>query len=379
MNRKLCFVLVTTWHLTISLPLLAAPPEGVETVLRLPPLKDHPRNSEGDFIRLKDGRLLFVYSHFTGGGGDHDRAFLAGRWSSDGGRTWSDKDDVIVEREGDWNVMSVSLVRLKDGRIGLFYLRKNSLADCRPLLRVSTDEGKTWSQPRECITDQVGYYVMNNDRVEQLASGRIVLPVCLHANEGMKFDAAGTIMCYLSDDGGQSWRRSKTERQALKDGKRLIAQEPLVIELKDNRLLLLARSNEGSQLQSQSDDGGETWSELAPSSIKSPVSPASIERLPSGDLLLVWNDHAKIDPALKGKRTPLSTAISKDEGQSWQHVRTLFDNPHGWYCYTAIEVVGEHVLLGHCAGDRRKNNGLAETHITRVPIAWFYADSPPGR
>jgi Neuraminidase (sialidase) len=267
MIRHSSFALIATWLLTALASAIAQTPEGVETVLRLPPVKDHPRNSEGDFIRLQDGRLLFVYSHFTGGGGDHDRAFLAGRMSSDDGRTWSDKDEIIVEREGDWNVMSVSLVRLKDGSIGLFYLRKNSLADCRPLMRATTDEGKSWSQPRECITDQVGYYVMNNDRVEQLASGRIVLPVCLHANEGMKFDAAGTIMCYLSDDGGQTWRRSKTERQAMKDGKRLIAQEPLVIELKDQRLLLLARSNEGSQLRSHSDDGGETWSELVPSSI----------------------------------------------------------------------------------------------------------------
>jgi hypothetical protein len=92
----------------------------------------------------------------------------------------------------------------------------------------------------------------------------------------------------------------------------------------------------------------------------------------TGDLLLVWNDHSRIDPALRGKRTPLTAAISKDEGQTWQHVRTLFDNPHGWYCYTAIEVVGDHVLLAHCAGDRRHNNGLAETHVTRVPVAWFY-------
>jgi Neuraminidase (sialidase) len=351
----------------------AETPPAIETVLKLPPSEGHPRNSEGDFVALKDGRLLFVYSHFTGGGGDHDRAFLAGRYSSDGGKTWTDKDEVIVEREGDWNVMSVSLLRLKSGAIALFYLRKNSLTDCRPLLRLSTDEAKTWSQPIECITDKIGYYVLNNDRAEQLTSGRLILPVCHHANAGGKFDGSGTILCYLSDDDGKTWRRSKTERQAMKDGKRLIAQEPLMIERKDKSLLLLARSNEGSQLQSTSSDGGDTWSELIPSNIKSPLSPASIERLPSGDLLLVWNDHSQIDAALKGKRTPLSAAISKDDGQTWQPSRTLFDNPSGWYCYTAIEIVGDHVLLGHCAGDRSKNNGLAETHITRIPIAWFYA------
>jgi sialidase-1 len=363
--------LVAVVLIACTTPALADTPFAIETVLKLPPAAGHPRNSEGDFVVLKDGRVLFVYSHFTGGGGDHDRAFLAGRTSSDGGQTWTDRDETIVEREGNWNVMSVSLLRLKSGAIGLFYLRKNSLTDCRPLLRISTDEAKTWSDPIECITDKIGYYVLNNDRAEQLSSGRLILPICHHANEGGKFDGSGTILCYLSDDDGKTWRRSKTEGQAMKDGKRLIAQEPLVIGRKDKSLLLLARSNEGSQLQSHSTDGGDTWSELVPSTIKSPLSPASIERLPSGDLLLVWNDHSQIHPALRGKRTPLSAAISKDDGQTWLPSRTLFDNPHGWYCYTAIEVVGGHVLLGHCAGDRRQNNGLAETHITRVPFEWL--------
>jgi sialidase-1 len=372
-----CVVIAFT---LVGFPANAQPPPALETVLRLPPTAGHPRNSEGDIIALKDGQLLFVYSHFTGGGGDHDQAFLAGRYSSDGGRTWTDKDETIVEREGDWNVMSVSLLRLQDSSIGLFYLRKNSLSDCRPLMRVSTDEAKTWSLPRECITDQIGYYVLNNDRAEQLSTGRLVLPVCFHNNQGEKFDPAGTIMCYLSDDNGQTWRRSKTQQQAFKDSKRLTAQEPLVIELKDKRLLLLARSNEGSQLQSYSTDGGDTWTPLEPSSIKSPLSPASIERLPkTGDLLLVWNDHSQIDPSLRGKRTPLTAAISKDDGQTWQPARTLFDNPHGWYCYTAIEPVGDYILLAHCAGDRRQNNGLAETHITRLPLTWLYAAEPPAR
>ena len=63
-------------------------------------------------------------------------------------------------------------------------------------------------------------------------------------------------------------------------------------------------------------------------------------------------------------------AISRDEGRTWQNVKTLEDDPHGWYCYTAVDFVGDHILLGHCAGDRR-TGGLAATQITRVPIAWI--------
>jgi len=348
---------------------------GPRTVLSLPPRPKNPRNSEGDFIRLQDGRVMFVYTHFVSGAGDHAGAYLAARFSDDGGRSWSSRDVVVVRNEGRWNVMSVSLLRLKTGRIALFYARKNSLTDCRPYLRISTDEGQTWSAPKLCISDEVGYYVMNNDRAVQLTTGRLVLPVSLHNKPGdAKPDWNGRVMCYLSDDNGKSWRRSKDQLIATgKSGRRLIAQEPGVVELKDGRLMLFSRSNAGSQLVSFSADRGETWSSLSLSNIISPVSPATIERIPkTGDLILVWNDHRNISRKLRGKRTPYNVAISQDDGRTWTHVKTLQDNPHGWYCYTAVEFVDGHVLLGHCAGDRRKNNGLAETHITRFSLDWLY-------
>ena len=158
----------------------ANPPlPGATVIPLLPPGPGNPRNTEGAFVTLRDGRILFAYSHFSGGGGDNDAATIVGRFSSDGGRTWTATDVPIVDREGDMNVMSVSLLRLQDGRIALFYVRKNSVSDCRPYLRYSSDEAKTWSEPVLCIRDE-GYFVLNNDRAVQLRSGRILLPVALH-------------------------------------------------------------------------------------------------------------------------------------------------------------------------------------------------------
>ena len=346
-----------------------------EVVLRLPPFQGNPRNSEGDFVQLTDGRILFVYTRFTGGGGVHDQADLVSRVSTDQGRTWSDEDLIVVANEGQWNVMSVSLLRLADGRIAIFYCRKNSLTDCRPVVRFSTDEAVHWSDPVEIIPEeQVGYHVLNNDRVVQLSSGRLVAPIALHNRPGWaKPDWNGEIACYLSDDGAMTWRRSQTSQQAHDaDGKRMVAQEPGVVELNDGRLLLWIRTNAGEQYRSFSTDGGETWSPLHPMGIASPVSPATIERIPkTGDLLLVWNNHAHLPPAERKARTPLSVAISSDEGETWNHVKTLEDDPHGWYCYTAMAFADDHLLLGHCAGDRR-TGGLNLTQILRVPIRWLY-------
>jgi len=352
------------------------PDEAPHTALTLAPSKENPRNSEGDFVRLKDGRMMFVYTKFSGGASDHAAASLVARYSNDEGKTWTQEDVEIVGNEGDWNVMSVSLLRLQTGEIALFYVRKNSLSDCRPLMRISTDEGQTWSEPTLCIADDdIGYFVLNNDRAVQLASGRLVIPVALHNRPGdSKPDWQEHIMCYLSDDVGKTWRRSETVMIATDEsGKRLTAQEPGVVELDDNRLMMFVRSDVGSQLLSFSEDAGVTWSAMKPSNIISPVSPATIERIPkTGDLLMVWNNHENIDPIYQGKRTPLNIALSYDEGKTWHNVKTLADDPNGWYCYTAMDFVGDFVLLGHCAGDSRGNKGLNTSKITRFRLNWLY-------
>ncbi|WP_435015404.1 sialidase family protein [Tundrisphaera sp. TA3] len=347
--------------------------DAVTRIPLLPPRPGNPRNSEGAFIKLEDGRILFVYTHFTGGGGDHDAAHLASRESSDGGQTWTAEDVVVLPNEGGRNVMSVSLLRLAPGEIGLFYLRKDGTDNCRLYLRRSRDEAKTWSEPTLCM-DQAGYFVVNNDRVILTKSGRLVVPACRHELNAAKRHNPGTALCFLSDDLGRTWRHGTTELvppPASRSG----LQEPGVVELRDGRLMMLCRTDQGSQFRSYSRDGGDTWEPAVPTDILSPLSPASVKRIPStGDLLMVWNDHASIAPELKAKRTPFTVAISKDDGATWGPSRILEDNPEGWYCYTAILFEGDRVLLGHCAGDR-KVGGLNRTQITSIPVGWLYGEA----
>ena len=362
------------WMATLATSLKAEESRypGVQTTLQLPASSSNPRNSEGDFVQLKDGRWLFIYTHFTGGVGDHAAAHLAGRQSDDGGRSWTTKDRIVLESDAGKNIMSVSLLRMTDGRIAMFYLRKESLKDCRPWVRFSHDEAATWSEPQQIIPDEeVGYYVLNNDRVIQLDSGRLLVPVAKHMTPNGEADWTGKVLCYLSDDDGRTWKRSRSILEAREEAtdKRRTAQEPGVVGLRDGRIMMFVRSDAGSQWVSFSGDEGESWSKLEPSTLRSPLSPATIERVPgTGILLCVWNDHRKTDPQLAGKRTPLSMAISRDDGTSWEDSITLFDNPNGWYCYTAIDFSSDAILLGHCAGDRTRNNGLAESQVTRVPL-----------
>ncbi len=347
---------------------------GPEVVLQLPPGPGNPRNSEGAFVELADGRLLFIYTHFTGGGSDHAAAHLASRVSEDGGKSWSETDELVLPNEGDQNVMSVSLLRLADDDIGLFYLRKNSLGDCRPLLRKSNDEGKTWSEPIEVIgDDEIGYYVLNNDRVIQLESGRLVAPVAQHAEADGTW-RPGVVHCYLSDDNGQTWRRNqKSIPPPFEDPRGLM--EPGVVELEDGTLFMILRTRLGCQYTARSADGGETWTEPEPSDfLISPESPATVKRIPTtGDLLLIWNDHRERSEEDRRERprarTPLVASISQDGGRTWINTKTLEKAPDHGYCYTALTFVGDRVLLAYCAG--AMPSILSTTQITSFDIDWL--------
>jgi sialidase-1 len=371
LSYALIAVLLLTQGCKVSSGNKAPEAPGKETVLRLSPGNNNPRNSEGDFVTLKDGSILFVYSHYFGNSDDdHATAYLAGRVSTDNGRTWTKDDRLIVEQEGKMNVMSVSLLRLQNGSIALFYLKKNSTSDCIPLMRISTDEARTWSEPIPCITDRKGYYVLNNDRVIQLKDGRLLMSVALHQTPDENTWSNGArLFSYYSDDNGKTW----TSSPQVANTDNVILQEPGVVELKSGEIMMIIRASAGTQYKSYSKDRGQTWSAAEPTNIKSPLSPATIQRIPSTqDLLMVWNNNGGENPAIKGKRTPLTIAVSKDEGKTWQFVKNLEDNPDGWYCYIAMHFVDKHVLLGNCAGSQAQKTQLNVTDITRVGLDWIY-------
>src|SRR3954471_15445826 len=232
---------------------------GADTVFNIEPTKEHPRNSEGSFVTLKDGRILFCYSQFYGGTADGSSARIVGIESSDQGVTWSEPR-VIVDNDAGNNVMSVSLLRLQSGRIAMCYAHKNSWIDCHERVRYSDDEGRTWSEP-VLIVAAPGYFVLNNDRVIQLSTGRLVVPVAFHRSRladpesDKSFDSRAIDLWYFSDDEGKTWRESKSW-WALPAVTNSGLQEPGVVELADHSLLCWSRTDQGHQFEMRSKDQG---------------------------------------------------------------------------------------------------------------------------
>ncbi|MBI3921302.1 MAG: exo-alpha-sialidase [Armatimonadetes bacterium] len=357
-------------------------------VLSLPHGPDNPRNSEGAFVTLSDGRIMFAYSRYYGEDWeDHAAATISARFSENGGKTWSKEDVVLVENEGRQNVMSVSLLRLPEDRLALFYLRKNSLADCRLRLRTSADEGKSWSNPLLCIPAP-GYFVVNNDRVVHLSDGRLIAPSAFHRLKNSRstagktdyadFDSRGIAVFFLSDDGGKTWREGR-EWRAMPKSSASGLQEPGVVELRDGTLYCFCRTDLGVQYEMRSKDRGETWSEPRPSRFQSPCSPLSMKRIPAtGDLLAVWNDHSGVllerpreEAETSWGRTPLVTAISTDEGKSWKCRKLIESDPKRGFCYTALHFTADAVLMAYCSGGK-KSGVLQDLCIRRVSLDWLY-------
>lgn len=342
----------------------------------LPPCGHNPRNSEGSFIQLPDGRIRFIYSRFDADNGNDDaNCDIAEILSADGGETWTSPRVLFRASEsGADNLMSVSLLRLGNGDIGLFYLVKEDWRS-RYVLRRSADEGESWSEPVDCMYDP-GYKVINNDRVIRLASGRLVIPAAVHtpmgAGEGFGRNVRGDSfdVFYLSDDDGRTWRQSKSCVAFFSPYNGAGLQEPGVVELSNGTLWGYARTALGRQYEFFSLDSGEGWTQAQPSQFTSPCSPLQIKRSPfDGRFLAVWNpapSYPTRSEHFGWDRNPLVCAVS-DGDMNFSEPLILEQEPQHGYCYPAVCFVDAHTaLLAYCGGGAEDKGCLNRLVIRKI-------------
>jgi len=337
----------------------------------LAPKAGNPRNSEGSFLRLNDGRIALAYSRYSGNSADdHAYAEIACIFSSDNGETFGD-ERILVRPNPDpaaneTNCMSVTLMRMANGAVGLFYLLKRNHIVSEYLLRRSSDEMETFGDPVLCVAnDMPGYYVVNNDRVIRMANGRLIVPAAHHPSAMGLYgkescDGRATAGFYASDDDGFTWRRI-SPWIALTGGaySGTGMQEPGLIELAPGVLYAYFRTDLGRQYESVSIDGGASWFPAQPSRFTAPASPLLIKRNEfTGKQYAIWNPVPEYygRPRAKvwnGGRTPLVIAEGEfgEGGIRWGAPRVIEDDPEGGFCYPAILFTGEKTaVMSYCAG-----------------------------
>jgi sialidase-1 len=346
--------------LFLSLPAGLSRTKDVSTLL-WKATKKNPRYTEGSIVELADGSLLFAVTEFQDSDSDFAKAHIVGRVSHDGGRTWGAPRE-LQKNTGGMNVMSVTLRRIGSG-ISMFYLQKNDVNDLDMFVRTSIDEGKTFGDAT-LVTGNPGYHVINNDRVTQLSTGRLLVPSASTAD--VKTVNHFVSHCYISDDDGKTWRNGKGHVDAPKRG----AMEPEVVELNDGRILMIVRTQLGYIGKSYSSDGGDTWSKLESLGVRAPEAPSTLRRVPStGDLVLIFNDTFTPGAGHGGKRTPLTAAISSDEGLTWKNVGNLESDASKTFSYTSLTFVRDRAVMSYWESGEGRH---LSCRFRSIPVSWFY-------
>ena len=303
----------------------------------------HPRNDHQLIFLLPDGRLMLVWCEYyvtrpsiiapsespPAGTTDAAPCRISGKVSADRGRSWSDTF-TLQDNTGKDNVKHPCLLRLPSGDVLFLFTEWNALDDRRILMRRSSDDCETWSEAVR-VSSLDGFHCINNDHAILLTSGRILVPT--HRGDfygkGDHFQA----FCYYSDDNGGTWRHSKTRMNLPERG----AEEPSIVERADGTLLAVMRTSLESVYRSALADGGVTWSQPESTRLPGPASPPLLKRIPTtGDLLIVWNHNYEPDHHHQGERNPLSSAVSKDDGETWENIKDI-ENRDGWAsAYAAV-------------------------------------------
>jgi len=331
-------------------------------ILTIRATEEFSRQGEGSFLRLKDGRILFVYSRFDNIPGDNSPCNLAALWSDDDGETWT--EPVCAVRAADYgvtNVMSASLMEMRNGDVGLFYIVKYTPNEDRIMLSRSRDGGKTWYSHTECtLPDRRGYYVLNNDRVIRLKSGRLVMPLAFHRSgaglSGGKIYVDPRAVCFflLSDDDGETWHESRDCVFPPFTGTASGFQEPGVVELDNGVVWGYFRTDKMRHYEAFSFDGGDTWTAAQPSRFTAPCSPLLIKRV-GETLYAMWNpvpNYNGMGPTYTGRHT---MAIAKRENGAWSEPKLVDGDPVKRFSYPAIIPTADGLLVAYMMSD---TNGM---------------------
>ncbi len=348
------------------------------------PSQENNRNSEGSFITLDDGKILFAYSRY-GAGGDDDGAVsdIYASISTDGGESFCEPYPLITHEEMDaTTLMSVSFMRMANGDIGMFFLAKREIVNCLCYFTRSADSGKTWSKPILC-SENKGYFVVNNDRVIRTASGRILVPaakhgtICLPGSTTVDDIFPGELYIFASDDDGKSFYTLTSGLTIpVSRGCTTGVQEPGLLEL-DEKIWCYIRTDSGRQYETFSEDDGMTWEEITPSAFTSAVSPMSTRRLKDGSVLVVWNPvpvyngrSEEFDGVWTGARTPLALALSHDNAFSFSEPTLIETDEKSGFCYVAIHETDDgSVLLAYCAGGIADGCTLNRLRIRKINLS----------
>jgi predicted neuraminidase len=256
-------------------------------------------------------------------GGDNQEGLFVAATSDDDGKTWSHPRLVIDPTDPFGPIKRRTLVGNvwtdPTGRLWLFFDQSTGYFDGRAgdwctVCENPDDESPRWSPPRRI------WHGCTLNKLTVLKSGEWLLPISLWPRDRINpkvfdelfhdLDNLRMANVFVSADQGATWTRRGGAVFPMS-----AFDEHMIVELRDGKLWMLARTKSGFLGESFSSDVGRTWTDPQPSKIDHTSSRFHIRRLASGRLLLV--KHGAVGSGVKD-RSQLTAQLSDDDGQTWQ-------------------------------------------------------------
>ncbi len=279
--------------------------------------------------RSPDGRLWAVW--YSGGKGEDHENYVVLVTSDDDGDTWS-SPRFVVDPPDHVRAFDSCLWHDPTNRLWWFWAQSYNKYDGRAGVWCTRCDEPSADVPVWTPPGRIADGVMMN-RPIALSTGDWLLPVAVWQYEPTPpapvpprtAIAECDVLC--SEDEGETF--------ALRGGADMPSgqsYEHMVVERRDGALWMLMRTADGVG-ESISTDRGRTWSPGKDKGLGGPDSRFHIQRLRSGNLLLVNHDDSlplpDADPPTK--RSNLTAWLSDDDGATWQGGLLIDGRPHVSY------------------------------------------------
>lgn len=242
----------------------------------------------------------------------------------------SEEDDMPY-----WN--PVLLFQERSNTLYIFYKKGHKIQNWKTVYKVSTNGGATWTREEELLPHDPGRGPVRT-KIIPLTNGGYIAGCstegdvwCAFADKAddtlLQWEKGNVLSVDIDTKPTQNHNKIAVSAQSF-HGRGII--QPTLWEDAENNIHMMIRSTEGRIFRSDSIDDGKTWAKPYPTVL--PNNNSGIDAVyRDGKLHLVYNPVGET----WGKRTPLTVALSLDNGASWEKVIDL-ETGEGEFSYPAI-------------------------------------------
>ncbi|MET2984193.1 sialidase family protein [Aureibaculum conchae] len=295
-------------------------------------------------VTINKGTILAFAEGRKNGCSDTGNIDLVMKRSEDNGKTWSklmviwdDGNNVCGNPAPVVDKMTGAVHLLSTWNLGEDHeseIIAGTSKDTRRIFSLSsTDDGKSWTTPKEITTsvkkENWTWYATGPVHGIQLEhgknKGRLIIP-CDHIEAETKKYYSHII---YSDDHGMTWKLGGSTPQDQ-------VNECTIAELPNGNLMLNMRNYDRTQKTRKvaiSKDGGLTWGNIYPdANLIEPICQASMLKVTDKKKTVLYF----LNPASEDKREKMTLKKSLDNGKTWSVVNILFSGPSAYSDLTLL-------------------------------------------